>query len=302
MSRRVEGSKGKRSVLVVGAKGMLGSEVVATLEGRNRQEQIGHCQIHAVDLDEIDITNLDSVNLYFDRCQPQMVINCAAFTDVDGCETNREIAMAVNGDGPRHLALACHAHNAKLVHISTDFVFDGQKKTPYLPDDPTGPLSIYGESKLAGELAVRQTLNDHIILRTSWLFGKKGENFVSTIRRLAQKQEFLEVVTDQIGSPTYAVDLADAIFHLVHANANGIFHFCNGGNCSWYEFACEIVRQSNLTVEIRPVTSEQFARPAVRPGWSVMDTGRYQQITGQSIRSWQEALADYLGQIERNSE
>lgn len=300
MGGRVEDSQAKRSVLVVGAKGMLGSEVVAVLNEKDGRELPGCGPVHAVDLEEIDITNIGSVNHCFDCCQPQLVINCAAFTDVDGCETKRNIAMAVNSDGPGNLALACRVHHAKLVHISSDFVFDGQKKTPYLPDDPTGPLSVYGESKLAGEIAVRHTLSNHIVLRTSWLFGKRGKNFVSTICRLAQEQGFLEVVTDQVGSPTYAVDLADAILHLVHAEANGIFHFCNHGSCSWYEFACEIVRQSNLTVEVRPVRSDRFARPATRPAWSVMDTSRYQQSTGQSIRPWQAALTDYLGYIEHN--
>ena len=163
------------SILVVGAKGMLGSGLVATLHNDPWREKLELCQIHAVDLEEIDITKPISVKKCFEATRPQLVINCAAYTDVDGCETNREIAFAVNGDGPGYLAQACRAHHAKLVHISTDFVFEGKKETPYRPDDPTGPLSVYGESKLAGETAVRNNLEDCIILRASWLFGLYGK-------------------------------------------------------------------------------------------------------------------------------
>ncbi len=304
------------SILVVGAKGMLGGQVVAALqENRWREkfdvnEQCGTAalgcasndiKIHAVDLEEIDITKNASVEHCFDITRPQLVINCAAYTDVDGCERDRDLAMAVNGGGPGNLAQTCREHNAKLVHISTDFVFDGKKDKPYLPDDPTGPLSVYGESKLAGEIAVRQHLKDYIILRISWLFGKHGKNFVTTIRRLAREREILEVVHDQVGSPTYAMDLAQAILHLVEVNAVGTFHFCNEGICSWYDFACEIVRRSNLTAEVRPVASERFPRPASRPGWSVLDTAKYRQATGQPIRSWQAALADYLRDLTPDS-
>ena len=280
---------------------MLGCEVVSVLNNDPWKTKIESCQIHGVDLEEIDITKSTSVKNCFDSTRPQLVINCAAYTDVDSCETNRETALAVNGDGAGNLARACRDRNAKLVHISTDFVFAGKKDTPYLPDDPTGPLSVYGESKLAGETAVRQNLEDHIIIRISWLFGKHGKNFVSTIRRLARERESLEVVKDQVGSPTYAVDLAQAILHLVEVDAVGIFHFCNEGICSWYDFACEIVRQSSLPVEVRPVGSDGFPRPARRPAWSVLDTGKYQKATRQSIRPWQEALADYLRDLTGDS-
>lgn len=288
------------SILVVGAKGMLGCEVVAVLNDYPGKTKFESCQIHVVDLEEIDITKSASVKNCFDSTRPQLVINCAAYTDVDGCETDRAIALAVNGDGPGNLAQACRECNAKLVHISTDFVFDGKKDMPYLPDDPTGPLSVYGESKLAGETAVRQNLEDHIIIRISWLFGKHGKNFVATIRRLARERESLEVVNDQVGSPTYAADLAQAIFHLVKVDAIGTFHFCNEGICSWYDFAIEIVRQSNLPAKVRPVGSDKFPRPASRPGWSVLDTAKYRQTTRRSIRPWQDALADYLRDSEPN--
>jgi len=300
MSRRVKNSQEIKSILVVGAKGMLGCEVVAALYDDPWKTKIASYQVHAFDLEEIDITKIASVKNCFDASQPQLVINCAAYTDVDGCETDRAIAFAVNGDGPGNLALACRERNAKLVHISTDFVFDGKKDTPYLPEDPTGPLSVYGESKLAGEIAVRQNLDNHIIIRISWLFGKHGKNFVATIRRLARERESLEVVNDQVGSPTYAADLAQAILYLVEVDAVGTFHFCNEGTCSWYDFACAIVRQSNLPAAVRPVGSDKFPRPARRPAWSVLDTAKYRQTTGLSIRPWQDALADYLRDSEPN--
>jgi dTDP-4-dehydrorhamnose reductase len=286
------------SILVVGAKGMLGCDVVAALHNDPWKVKIECDQIHAFDLEEIDITKTASVKKCFDSTRPQLVINCAAYTDVDGCETNRDMAMAVNGDGPGHLAQACREHNAKLIHISTDFVFKGKKDTPYLPDDPTGPLSVYGESKLAGELAVRKRLEDHIIIRTSWLFGLHGKNFVTTIRRLAQEREVIEVVNDQIGSPTYAVDLAQAILYLIDADAQGIYHFSNKGICSWHDFACAIVEQSNLATSVRPVGSDRFPRPAHRPVWSVMDLEKYTQTTGQPIRPWQMALVEFLRALD----
>ncbi len=282
------------SILVVGAKGMLGHEVIAALRENPWREKIGPRQVHAFDLEEIDITKLTGIKRCFETTRPQLVINCAAYTDVDGCETHRETAFAVNGDGPGNLAQTCRETNAKLIHLSTDFVFDGRKDRPYLPDDPTGPLSVYGESKLVGETVVQQNLENHIILRTSWLFGAHGKNFVTSIRRLAQEREYLEVVHDQIGSPTYAADLAQAILYLAEVDAKGIFHFCNEGVCSWYDFAVEIVRQSNLSVEVRPMASDRLCRPAPRPAWSVLDTAQYRQATGQPIRRWQEALTEYL--------
>ncbi|MBN1845812.1 MAG: sugar nucleotide-binding protein, partial [Sedimentisphaerales bacterium] len=200
------------SILIVGARGMLGREVVDALKHEPWKTKIraglsdgtgaldgggGAPEIFAMDLDEIDITKSDSVTNRLASCRPQLVVNCAAYTDVDGCETDRETAWAVNGAGPGNLASACRAIDAKLVHISTDFVFDGQAKIPYKPDDPTGPLSVYGQSKLAGEQAVRQALDNHLIIRTSWLFGQYGKNFVRTIRRIAGQGQSLRVVDDQ---------------------------------------------------------------------------------------------------------
>ncbi len=286
-----------RSILVIGAKGMLGTEVMEALGQERWVQALGGSEIHGCDIEEVDITDSQSVGRCFDRCAPQLVINCAAYTDVDGCESHREQAWAVNGEGPGHLARACGTHNSRLVHVSTDFVFNGGGAPRlYQEEDEPDPISVYGQSKLAGEEAIQANMEDYIIVRTSWLFGRYGRNFVSTICRAAQDREFLEVVDDQVGSPTYAVDLAEALLHLAAVEGQGIFHFSNEGQCSWFEFAGEIVRQFGLPTEVRPTTTEKFKRPAPRPAWSVMDISRYKQTTGQSVRSWQDALADYRRQ------
>ena len=285
--------KNIKSLLIIGAQGMLGRQLVDTLKQDQWRRTFDSSAIHECDIHEVDITDPPSVRRCFDMFSPQLVINCAAYTNVDGCETHQPEAFAANADGPLHLAQNCQKHHAKLIHVSTDFVFDGRGDRPYLPDDPTGPTCVYGLSKLDGEQAIQNNLPDHAIVRTSWLFGKYGPNFVSTIRRLADQRDVLEVVNDQIGSPTYAVDLAQALLHLAIADARGIFHFCNTGHCSWFDFAVEIVRIFDLNPKIRPITSEKLNQPAPRPQWSVMDTAKYRQITDQPIRSWQDALKHY---------
>jgi len=280
------------TVAVVGAKGMLGRDVASALKQCDWLG--GDLEIELYDIDEIDIADKQSVAETLRLDKSCLVINCAAYTNVDGCETERELAFAVNGNGPGNLAELCHRQKAKLVHISTDFVFDGKSSIPYLPDDKTCPLSVYGQSKLAGEIAVTQNDPEHLIVRISWLFGKHGKNFVSTIAQIAGEKEYLEVVDDQIGSPTYTVDLAEAILHLVRVDGQGIYHFCNAGQCSWHGFAAEIVKQLGLQTPVRPIGSEQLSRPAARPGYSLLDISCYLEATGQTVRSWQGALADYL--------
>ena len=282
------------SVVIVGAKGMLGAELVEVLSGSDWAQGAGDHRIYAGDIAELDITDRGSVRRYLKPLDPQLVINCAAYTDVDGCESHRAEAFAVNADGAGNLAEVCGELDAKLVHISTDFVFDGKASSAYRCEDEPDPLSVYGQSKLAGERAVEQGLADHLIVRISWLFGKYGRNFVTTMRRLAQEREYLEVVDDQIGSPTYAVDLAEALLYLVGVEAVGMYHFRNEGQCSWYEFACRIVQEFGLSTPVRPITSEQLKRPAPRPSWSVLDISKYKQATGQSVRGWPEALDHYV--------
>ncbi|HEY6872512.1 MAG TPA: dTDP-4-dehydrorhamnose reductase [Geobacteraceae bacterium] len=270
-------------ILVVGAKGMLGRDLMEVLTG----------EVRGVDIEEIDITSLESTRRVLLTLKPAVVVNAAAYTDVDGCETNRELAMQVNGEGVAHLALAVMEIGAKLVHVSTDYVFDGAKDSPWLEDDPTNPLSVYGESKLAGELNAR-IVPDHLIVRTQWLYGLHGKNFVETMLRLAGERSELAVVDDQTGSPTWTVDLARAIKALIDTGCRGTFHAANTGFCSWNGFARAIFEEAGLAVTVKPMTTQELGRPATRPLYSVLDCGKLATDTGFQPEPWREALRKYL--------
>ncbi|KPJ57777.1 MAG: hypothetical protein AMS16_00810 [Planctomycetes bacterium DG_58] len=277
-----------KRVLVVGHRGMLGSALMELLGAAD-----SGAELHGADLPEIDITDPRSLTRVLDECQPKLVINCAAFTRVDDAETHVDEAMRVNGEGAGNVASAAAAHGARVVHVSTDFVFDGRKEDPYVESDTPRPLSVYGSSKLEGERRVAAVSEEHLIVRTSWLYGPGGRNFVTTILELAGKQDELRVVDDQHGCPTYTRDLARAIWALCQAEARDIVHAAGRGSCSWYEFACEIVRLSAFDAEVRPVTSDEFKRPAERPANSVLDTSRLRELTGFRFPHWTESLADY---------
>ena len=270
-------------ILVIGANGMLGHDLMATLEG----------DVRGLDLPEIDITSFESVRRVLLTLKPEVIINAAAYTDVDGCETNVETAMAVNGEGVGLLALAAREIGAKLVQISTDYVFNGGKGSPYLEDDGQEPLSVYGESKLAGELNAAMA-PDFLIVRTQWLYGIHGKNFVETMLRLAKEKSELAVVDDQIGSPTFTRDLALAIKALLDNGCSGIYHAANGGYCSWNEFAKAIFEVEGLTVTVNTMTTKELNRPANRPLYSTLDCGKLAADTGFQPRHWREALKDYL--------
>ncbi len=270
-------------ILVVGAKGMLGRDLMTVLPGEHR----------GVDLEEIDITSPASVRTLLVTLKPRVVVNAAAYTDVDGCEANRDLAFAVNGDGVGHLARVSADIGAKLIQISTDYVFDGGKGSPYREDDPTGPLSVYGRSKLLGEENAR--LNpDHLIIRTQWLYGLHGKNFVETMLRLATDRTELSVVDDQIGSPTWTVDLANSIRALIDAECRGTYHAANAGFCSWNEFARAIFDESGMAVTVHPMTTTELNRPAPRPLYSTLDCGKLSRDTGFTPQGWREALRLYL--------
>lgn len=276
-------------ILVVGAKGMLGQDLMRSLAG----------DVRGVDIDEIDITLLESVRRVLLTLRPAVVINAAAYTDVDGCETNRELAMQVNGEGVAHLALTCREIGAKLVQVSTDYVFDGSKNAPWLEDDPMNPLSVYGESKLAGELNARLA-PEYLIVRTQWLYGLGGKNFVETMLRLAGEKKELTVVDDQTGSPTWTVDLALAIRALVGKGCSGTYHAANAGSCTWNEFARAIFADAGVDVTVKPMSTAELCRPANRPLYSVLDCGKLVQDTGFVPETWREALGNYL-QTRRSS-
>lgn len=275
--------------LVVGARGMLGTDLVGLLE----EARLEHS---AVDLDEIDITSADSVREVFDGLRPGTVINCAAVADVDGCESASEKAFSVNAAGADNLARACRQFSSVLVHISTDYVFDGLKGSPYVEEDPMNPLGVYGASKAAGETRVREVIPArHCIVRTQWLFGLHGKNFVETILGLAKERDILRVVNDQYGSPTYTRDLAAGLIKLCRLGALGTFHLTNSGYTTWHGFASAILQRAGMdSVRVETMTTEELGRPAPRPLYSVLDNSRYVELTEEPLRSWKDALDEYL--------
>jgi dTDP-4-dehydrorhamnose reductase len=274
-------------ILVTGARGMLGREVVRALSSRHA--------VVGVDIEEFDIRDAAATLNAIRRTSPDIIVNCAAYTDVDGAEARRELAFAVNADGAGNVARAAGEVGAAIVHISTDYVFDGESKSPYRENDTPNPLNIYGESKLAGEKAVAESGAQYLTLRTAWLYGHGSPNFVETMLRLAGEQESLRVVDDQEGMPTSAADLAMIIVDLLPTGVRGVLNATNSGSCTWFTFARRILELSGGSeVVIEPVRTEEFTRPAKRPRRSVLSLVRLTESLGWEPRSWQEALADYL--------
>lgn len=287
-----------KRVLVIGAKGMLGRDLMEILRSSGRADPPKGFEVVGWDIDEIDIRQERDVSFKIERFRPDIVINLAAYTDVDGCETNREEAFRVNARGMRHIAIAAKSCGAKVVYLSTDYIFDGKKKEPYLESDPPHPLNVYGQTKLKGEQYLQEQVEDHLIIRTQWLYGRYGRNFVSSILRQAREKQTLTIVDDQIGSPTYTVDLSDAILALIQHNSRGIFHAANQDVCTWYAFGQAILRFSRAEgVTLIPISSKVLGRPAVRPSYSVLSTQKLEQETGLNLRHWSEALREYLEEI-----
>jgi dTDP-4-dehydrorhamnose reductase len=279
-----------RRILVIGAKGMLGRDLVEALRSVFRAEEV-----FGWDIDEIDIREENQTVAKIESIQPGIVINVAAYTDVDGCELNEEKAFIINAEGMRHVALGALRCGAKVVYLSTDYVFDGKKGVPYLEDDSAHPLNVYGRSKLKGEEYVQELAKDALIIRTQWLYGKYGNNFVATILRLTREKEVLSVVHDQVGCPTYTVDLSKAISLLIQHNARGIFHVANSDLCTWYDYAQAILKLTGIEgVKVVSISSKELNRPAPRPSYSVLDTEKFRRETGMTLRPWFEALKDYL--------
>jgi dTDP-4-dehydrorhamnose reductase len=266
---------------------MLGRELTAHLGARH--------QVVPADLPEVDITDLELVQRTFASAQPDAVIHTAAFTAVDDCEHRPDLAFQVNAEGTRHVALACLQASLPMLYLSTDYVFDGQKPTPYAEDDPPNPLNVYGRSKLEGERHVTELLQAAWIVRTSWLFGPRGKNFVRTILQRARREELLRVVDDQIGAPTYTMDLAEKLEQIVLKGNPGIYHVTNRGYCSWFEFAQEILRQAGLShVPLFAVPTSASNRPALRPRNSRLALTRLESEGLGLPPPWQDALAHYL--------
>jgi dTDP-4-dehydrorhamnose reductase len=244
---------------------------------------------------EIDIEDRFRMEAEFERLQPSVVINCAAFTDVDRCEAAPELAHAINAEGAENVARAATQAGCRMVHVSTDFVFDGRSDRPYTEEDPPAPLSMYGKSKLEGEQRVAAAGGDYLIVRSSWIYGPGRANFVDAIRTRARAGGVLKVVKDQIGSPTYVADLADALKRLIGIDHRGIIHFANTGQCSRYELAREILESTGITrASVEPIGTSQTGRLAPRPAHSALDTSLYARLTGHEPRHWRSALLEYL--------
>lgn len=273
-------------VTIFGATGLLGKALIRKWKA---DEIVGLASKDA------DVRDASQVRRVIEAAAPEWIVNAAAYTDVDGCESNRELAFAVNWRGAVHVAQVAKECGSRLLFVSTDYVFDGLSATPYEIDHPRAPRSVYGESKAQAEEQISQLLLDVCIVRTSWLFGVGGRCFPDTILKLAASRSEVDVVDDQRGSPTHAPDLASAIIALCHAKATGIVHATNAGDCTWFEFAREIVRAAGLNAIVRPTTSDRFVRPAERPKYSVLSSNSLKGY-GIVMPHWKDALRDYLSE------
>lgn len=274
--------------LVTGAGGMVGTDLRDELLARD-------FEFHCLNRSELDITDSRAVAEAVQSAAPDVIVNCAAYTRVDEAESHEHIANSVNGSAVEFLAAAANETDSLLVHVSTDFVFDGTKTAPYEVNDRTNPLSVYGRSKLLGEIAATHARR-HLIVRTAWLFGVHGPNFVEAIRNQVRKgTNPLRVVNDQRGKPTYTPHLARAIIRLAgHETARGVVHYADEPECTWFDFARAIVEESGATTEVTPVSTAEFPRPAKRPAYSVLSTERYERITGVTPDSWRDGLHEYF--------
>ena len=272
-------------VTIFGASGLLGKALLREWKGPD--------EVSGLSSHDADLRDPAQVNAAVERTKPNWIVLAAAYTDVDGCESNPERAFSVNRDGAVHVAQAAARTGASLLFLSSDYVFDGMKTSPYETGDARNPQSVYGRSKAEAELRLIEILPQCCIVRTSWLFGTGGKCFPDTILRLAATRPVLDVVNDQRGCPTYATDLARAIMELCRKNASGIVHATNSGDCTWFEFARAIVAQAGLPTEVRPVSTQQMARPASRPAYSVLSATSLRGY-GISLPTWQDALRRYL--------
>jgi dTDP-4-dehydrorhamnose reductase len=274
-------------LLATGSHGLLGTNILPILERS--------FTVIPYDIEEWDITDRGAGDRVIEEISPQVILNLAAYTNVDDCEDCLSLADRVNAEGAGIIASLCKEHNIKLIHISTDYVFDGEKDSPYTEDDTPNPASVYGFSKLSGEQKVLANCPDATIIRTQWLYGHGGINFISKITKIARENGKAEVVNDQAGCPTYAKDLAEPIRLLIEKKKSGIYHVANAGSCTWFDFAREIFSNLHIDATLKPITSQQLNRKAKRPRYSVFDCMKLFRETGHLMRSWQEALREYLG-------
>jgi dTDP-4-dehydrorhamnose reductase len=280
-------------LLITGAKGQLGQDLVRQLGGEFEVVGFGR--------DRLDITSPEQVEAVMQDVRPDAVIHAAAYTAVDKAETDEEQAYLVNAFGTRNIAVAAEKVGAKVCYISTDYVFDGSGTKPYREYDNTNPLSVYGQSKRAGEVLVQGLSTRWFIVRTAWVYGLYGQNFVRTMLKMASERDSLKVVYDQVGSPTYTVDLARFLGELIRTEKYGIYHATNSGHCSWYEFAKAIFEESGVTIHVEPCTTEEFPRPAARPKFSVMEHLAIRANGLNDLRPWREGLRAFLRELREQS-
>ncbi len=277
-------------ILVLGHTGMLGSDIVNMLI-------LSH-EVMGKNSKDFDISSLKDCRRIIGETAPDVVINAAAYTNVDGCESEKDRCFSINAEGVKNVAVSCRDRGIKIVHFSTDYVFDGEKESPYVEDDLCNPVSAYGQSKLQGELYLKELSNNYILIRTAWLYGKNGKNFVNTILEKAKNKQILEVVDDQTGSPTYTIDLASAVNLLIEGDHTGTFHLANRGTCNWYQFTLKILEYANMAdVEVRPIKSDKLQRKAPRPCYSVFSCRKFTEVTKRTMRYWQIALKDYINRV-----
>lgn len=283
-------------ILVTGGNGQLGQSL------QYISSKYEDFQFVFTDAADLDITNLDECNSFFDKLNPQFCINAAAYTAVDKAETDLALAHRINGIGAENLAKASLKNQTILCHISTDFIFDGLANEPYTENATPNPKSVYGKTKLDGELAIQAVFDTYFIIRTSWVYSQFGANFMKTMLRLASERDSLSVVNDQIGTPTNAVDLATIVLDIISTVAQkgkeeipfGVYNFSNEGQCSWYAFAKEIFELSNIKIDLKPIPSSQFPTPAQRPAYSVLDKIKIKNVFGFEVKPWEESLASVI--------
>ena len=282
------------NILVTGSKGQLGSELKVLAEANKKYSFI------FVDVDDVDITDKEAVIRFFNSNNFDYCINSAAYTAVDKAEVDNENSEKVNAIGPKNLAEACKLSNTIFIHVSTDFVFDGNKNVQYSEDDETNPINVYGETKLKGELLITEVMEEYFILRTSWLYSTFGNNFVKTMQRLGREKDNLGIIVDQIGTPTYARDLAKAIMTIVdkQSTSYGTYHYSNEGVASWYDFAKAIFQYSNIEVELNPIPTSQYPTPAKRPSFSVMDKSKIKENIKIIIPHWTDSLKECISLLK----
>ena len=284
-------------VLVTGANGQLGQSIQFIA---NKYPNI---QFVYTDFQEMDITNIESCQTVFSQYSPEFCVNTAAYTAVDKAESEHEKAHLINAVGSENLAKVCKEYDTILVHISTDFIFDGSSSVPYSETATPNPKSVYGQTKLEGEIAIQKILEKHFIIRTSWVYSQFGNNFTKTMLRLALERDSLSVVADQIGTPTNAVDLAEVLIKIIespithHPSSFGIYNFSNEGQCSWYDFANEIFHQKEIKIDLKPIPTTAYPTPAKRPAYSVLDKSKIKNTFNIEIKDWQTSLARCINQL-----